>query len=226
MYLREGYIVQSDGDYGDTAHRHGFWQLPITLRWMLDLPALHKDYGVISWQSACTKMGFPDAPIRSPWGNANAGIFSRDQGVPNLCVLKLLDASSDQKAWDDNLCKKWNSKIVPKFPNGDLATPQIFNLLRPVSTTGLLELLFNSLMCSAKVRINRDDTDQTLNTFAMFATLYTKHPKNLILKACRLVFKYGHPGVKASLHSYFRPEMGGNIECAQIWDPIVDKLLS
>lgn len=227
MYIQDGWIRQAPGDgrpFGDTAHRHGWLETADKLRFKLDLPDAGVEFiswhtqGLLYYKDAVLELGFPSSPVRCPLDSCGPKDFSRDQLIPNLIAMQLTGYS------ELGAVKQLISK--GRAPNGDLITAQVWNLLNDKpSILGLWELFLNSIICSLKVRINQDDTDQTLNTFCMFAFMFTKFPDSRILKLTRLVFKHLHTGVSQALRSYFRPDMGGNPELAEVWVPVVEEIL-
>lgn len=231
MWIEQGWIRQASGDgrpFGDTAHRHGFLQTAVSLRYFLGLPREDRmdqwtAQGLLSYDHALSGLNFPVNPVRCPLDTSGPKDFSRDQMIPNVVAMRLIGTEYDEYlSIIQSLIEENNSRL----PNGDWATPMFMNLFRHnPSILGLGELFLNSILCSLKVRINSDDTDQTINTFCMFAFMFTINKNSIILKLARCIFKYLHPGVNDALISYFRPDMGGNPELAEVWSPIVKEIL-
>jgi hypothetical protein len=238
-----GLIVQASGDGGDTAQRMGMWWAGYKIRHLLELDGYVPIPRPCGLDEAVKLLVTPKGLIRNPSPGTSAPFWndptytSRDQTNPMIMACGL---------WRGNLIGMGDTvkAIRPGFTylNGDPAGPEDWNLFyRSLGCPGM-PLGDSVAMAGVIVRchqgaINQDDVGDDLNTLLSLTFSYIMEPQPLTRAPLEFYLIKRPPNfgntklgekdpVIGALVWYFRPDTGGNPECAEMWRDIVTKLRS
>lgn len=228
---KNGLIIQNDG--GDTAQRTGMWWSAVMIRHILGNDQYPLIPGLSGIATSCELLITTKGLIRNPIGFNNPKDTSRDQtrSMVIACGLYGLFGSLSK------LRLNWGL-----YPNKDVSSPENWNEYR--RAWGMRAFLLGDIWNLAGVILrcivasrNPDDVGDDLNTLLTTVYFSLVYPTWISKLALRVYLKYRPTNygvtklgeidpIMGALKWYFRPEMGGNGECAEIWRDIIAKLRS
>lgn len=238
-----GFIVQADGDGGDTAQRHGFYWLAVKLtgQQVLSNPPILGPLDTLDLLSNFRRRGFVRHPFQGPdfrppeTFRDDPNHFSRDQQDVLVCMMSV-HTMGPYLRWT-----AWNHvKRLGRYQNKDWANLSTIGIyirafrawyLWPLLCLLDLQLLFNAFSIWVKAMRNPDHSDD-LNHIARLVHAQAVLPTPVSWLA-RKLYKLIRPkgplshaepsAIMAALRWYFRASNGGNPELAELYRPLVER---
>lgn len=243
MYLdKYGLIVQADGDGGDSAQRTGFYYFGVLFAQECSANDCINDW--VHFMACLKRLNTPEGFIRNPEKWNDPKDFSRDQHNPLVMAMGAYCGYFDSILGPILLS---HLKRFGKYQNKDWAGPVDWGIyVRAFSAWYLYPyLLFSDLFLILGSMVNivksfdRTYTDDAPNW--CMTLVQAKHfmPTPLSWIARKLYYNYRltppnppsvervtpiklpYDAIKTALYYYFDPKFGGNIELAQLWEPII-----
>jgi hypothetical protein len=218
-----GFIVQADGDGGDTAQRMGMYWAGFLLNaarvttTLPKLPTLTLDK-----LSSYMRHGFVRHPFQDGF-RSDPAHFSRDQQDPLVVMMGLLDID-DYLRWT----LKNQLKRSGRYQNRDWANLNTVSLyirafkarhLWPLLLVTDLGLIVSGI--SHWVKRKRDPIHTDINNHVIRLAQAQAILPTLTSWLARKLFKRLWPDMNEALAFYHRAENGGNPEMAELYRPII-----
>ena len=238
MYVDKfGLIVQKNGDSGDTAQRTGMFFAAQKFREILGLTPYPIQTDMANFETAITKLVTPQGLVRSPTQWNDPKDTSRDQATPMIIACGLYGMTDIIQ----KIMPKPYYFFINKYQNSDVASPEnmttIDRALKKNNSTWLGDLVayFGVKLRCKQASKNADDVGDDLNCLLAATFSYLVKPTKQSAKNLKYYLENRPPNfgvglngnedhVLAALYWYFRPETGGNRECAEIWRDILPVL--
>lgn len=213
-FIRNGLIVQADGDGGDTANRMGLWfigrylsgesEKKLKLEFLMRCDCLEpRDNGI--W------IRHPKVDENTPSFWYDPHEFARDQQIPIVIAMGMLGT----KHWLKRIFQR-HVRRLGKYQNSDIASPECLsryirafrrtNLLYwPILMLGDMFTLMNTLIIAVRRLMNPENVSPDLNhTITLIQALQCS--PTILAKVSRWLYALTDPG--AAWRHYFRKETG------------------
>jgi len=234
MYLdRNGNIVQSNMDGGDTAQRTGFLESALRIRDLLGIGCSNIKEKIKPWdfQTQWPTLMDRGQLIRNPINWNDPKDTSRDQTTPMIIAFGLNRMDIQIKSIMPR------GFMLNKYQNADIASPDNMAVIdralgiKPSWLGDYWAYWGIKLRCSQAAK-NPDDVGDDLNCLIesvysslVFPTAQSTKNLKFYLNNRPINFgvsKLGHiDPVVGALYWYFRADAGGNPELAEAWEPII-----
>lgn len=229
----DGFIIQSDGDAGDSAQRLGMYHIALWVRSeLLGLDNIGYGYSTPhDFTEALDKIEVSAGIyIRHPKQWNDPRDFSRDQQTPLVIAMGLYGLNERL----DRLYNAQSKRTLHKYQNKDIPTPEHWGFYararrenRIYAVGDSFKFINSVLTCQkAKDLDYCDEINHMLSLLQSAIILPTSMSRNAMNYYVRnrprsLGSKFESNNIMAAIYWYFRPESGGSVGFVDLMRPII-----